>query len=209
MSRWAQHSLWAYNLLGDCYHMCIGNSVTWRPLQHIHVSMRLYVPSIHAGMASVRLHAWPGLEPHPLLQVCWHSCCAGAAGIVCMTSVDAAFATQPPCRPSCLCSSAGEASAPEDVLWLMARAGYKPVIDSCGGMCTCCCSMLCTRLQLLICPQLFRPCPQQFTPCPQPALCPCPPSLQAQRSRALSSQAAHCSRRHRPPFPRPPLATAP
>ncbi|KAL4458608.1 hypothetical protein ABPG75_013473 [Micractinium tetrahymenae] len=30
-------------------------------------------------------------------------------------------------------SSAGEASAPDDVLWLMARAGYKPVIDSCGG----------------------------------------------------------------------------
>ena len=34
-----------------------------------------------------------------------------------------------------LCSSAGEASAPDDVLWLMARAGYKPVIDSCGGKC--------------------------------------------------------------------------
>ncbi|KAL4429385.1 hypothetical protein ABPG77_005159 [Micractinium sp. CCAP 211/92] len=30
-------------------------------------------------------------------------------------------------------SSAGEASAADDVLWLMARAGYKPVIDSCGG----------------------------------------------------------------------------
>lgn len=30
-------------------------------------------------------------------------------------------------------SSAGEASAPDDVLWLMARAGYKPVMDSIGG----------------------------------------------------------------------------
>lgn len=31
------------------------------------------------------------------------------------------------------CSSTGEASAPEDYLWLMARAGYKPVIEYCGG----------------------------------------------------------------------------
>ncbi|KAL4458600.1 hypothetical protein ABPG75_013465 [Micractinium tetrahymenae] len=30
-------------------------------------------------------------------------------------------------------SSTGEASAPEDYLWLMARAGYKPVIEYCGG----------------------------------------------------------------------------
>ncbi|KAI3435948.1 hypothetical protein D9Q98_002006 [Chlorella vulgaris] len=30
-------------------------------------------------------------------------------------------------------SSTGEASAPEDVLWLMARGGYKPVIEYCGG----------------------------------------------------------------------------
>ncbi len=30
-------------------------------------------------------------------------------------------------------SSTGEASAPEDYLWLMARAGYTPVIEYCGG----------------------------------------------------------------------------
>ncbi|KAL4429392.1 hypothetical protein ABPG77_005166 [Micractinium sp. CCAP 211/92] len=30
-------------------------------------------------------------------------------------------------------SSTGEASAPEDYLWLMSRAGYKPVIEYCGG----------------------------------------------------------------------------
>lgn len=30
-------------------------------------------------------------------------------------------------------SSTGEASAPEDYLWLMARGGYKPVIEYCGG----------------------------------------------------------------------------
>lgn len=30
-------------------------------------------------------------------------------------------------------SSTGEASAPEDYLWLMCRAGYKPVIEYCGG----------------------------------------------------------------------------
>ena len=30
-------------------------------------------------------------------------------------------------------SSAGEASAADDTLWLMSRAGYQPVIDSCGG----------------------------------------------------------------------------
>lgn len=30
-------------------------------------------------------------------------------------------------------SSTGEASNPEDMLWLMARAGYKPVIEYCGG----------------------------------------------------------------------------
>lgn len=42
--------------------------------------------------------------------------------------------TLPCCNPTVLRSSAGEASAPDDVLWLMARAGYKPVIDSCGGL---------------------------------------------------------------------------
>ena len=30
-------------------------------------------------------------------------------------------------------SSTGEASAPEDYHWLMAMAGYKPVIEICGG----------------------------------------------------------------------------
>lgn len=30
-------------------------------------------------------------------------------------------------------SSTGEASAPEDYHWLSARAGYKPVIEHCGG----------------------------------------------------------------------------
>jgi acetyl-CoA synthetase len=30
-------------------------------------------------------------------------------------------------------SSTGEASSPEDMLWLMSRAGYKPVIEYCGG----------------------------------------------------------------------------
>ncbi|CAL8471383.1 g10925 [Coccomyxa elongata] len=30
-------------------------------------------------------------------------------------------------------SSTGEASAPEDYHWLMARAGYKPIIEICGG----------------------------------------------------------------------------
>lgn len=30
-------------------------------------------------------------------------------------------------------SSTGESSAPEDSLWLSARAGYKPVIEYCGG----------------------------------------------------------------------------
>jgi acetyl-CoA synthetase len=30
-------------------------------------------------------------------------------------------------------SSTGEASNPDDYLWLMARAGYKPVIEYCGG----------------------------------------------------------------------------
>ncbi|GAB4821930.1 hypothetical protein N2152v2_008976 [Parachlorella kessleri] len=30
-------------------------------------------------------------------------------------------------------SSTGEASAPDDTLWLSARAGYKPVIEYCGG----------------------------------------------------------------------------
>jgi acetyl-CoA synthetase len=30
-------------------------------------------------------------------------------------------------------SSTGEASTPDDMLWLMARAGYKPVIEYCGG----------------------------------------------------------------------------
>ncbi len=30
-------------------------------------------------------------------------------------------------------SSTGEASNPDDMLWLMARAGYKPVIEYCGG----------------------------------------------------------------------------
>ncbi len=32
-----------------------------------------------------------------------------------------------------VCSSTGEASAPEDYLWLMSRASYKPVIEYCGG----------------------------------------------------------------------------
>lgn len=30
-------------------------------------------------------------------------------------------------------ASTGEASAPEDSLWLMARAGYRPVMEVCGG----------------------------------------------------------------------------
>ena len=30
-------------------------------------------------------------------------------------------------------SSTGEASAPEDYHWVMAMAGYKPVIEICGG----------------------------------------------------------------------------
>ena len=30
-------------------------------------------------------------------------------------------------------SSTGEASSPEDYHWLMARGGYKPVIECCGG----------------------------------------------------------------------------
>ena len=30
-------------------------------------------------------------------------------------------------------SSTGEASAPDDYHWLMALAGYKPVIEMCGG----------------------------------------------------------------------------
>ena len=30
-------------------------------------------------------------------------------------------------------SSTGEASAPDDTLWLSAKAGYKPVIEYCGG----------------------------------------------------------------------------
>lgn len=30
-------------------------------------------------------------------------------------------------------SSTGEASKPEDMLWLMSRAGYKPVVEYCGG----------------------------------------------------------------------------
>ncbi|MEZ4432390.1 MAG: AMP-binding protein [bacterium] len=30
-------------------------------------------------------------------------------------------------------SSTGEASNPDDMLWLMARAGYKPVVEYCGG----------------------------------------------------------------------------
>ena len=30
-------------------------------------------------------------------------------------------------------SSSGEASAPEDYHWLSALAGYKPVIEYCGG----------------------------------------------------------------------------
>ncbi len=30
-------------------------------------------------------------------------------------------------------SSTGEASAPEDYHWLVARAGYKPVMEYCGG----------------------------------------------------------------------------
>jgi len=30
-------------------------------------------------------------------------------------------------------SSTGEASSPDEMLWLMARAGYKPVIEYCGG----------------------------------------------------------------------------
>lgn len=30
-------------------------------------------------------------------------------------------------------SSTGEASSPEDCLWLMAQAGYKPVMELCGG----------------------------------------------------------------------------
>ncbi len=37
------------------------------------------------------------------------------------------------CSYPLLCSSTGEASAPDDYLWLMARAGYKPVIEYCGG----------------------------------------------------------------------------
>ena len=30
-------------------------------------------------------------------------------------------------------ASTGEASAPEDYHWLMAQAGYKPVLELCGG----------------------------------------------------------------------------
>jgi len=30
-------------------------------------------------------------------------------------------------------SSTGEASSPDDMLWLMSRAGYRPVIEYCGG----------------------------------------------------------------------------
>jgi acetyl-CoA synthetase len=30
-------------------------------------------------------------------------------------------------------SSTGEASSPEEMLWLMARAGYKPILEYCGG----------------------------------------------------------------------------
>ena len=75
--------------------------------------------------------------------------CAGIAVVqeqqglgACSVLMQHLQSNRPAGRPV-LCSSAGEASAPEDVLWLMARAGYKPVIDSCGGKCTCCCSMLC------------------------------------------------------------------
>lgn len=32
-------------------------------------------------------------------------------------------------------SSTGEASAPDDTLWLSARGGYKPIIEYCGGGC--------------------------------------------------------------------------
>ncbi len=31
------------------------------------------------------------------------------------------------------CASTGEASSPEDYHWLMARCGYKPVLEMCGG----------------------------------------------------------------------------
>ena len=78
-------------------------------------------------MAGQRLHAGARLELRPLLQV------SLPAELPC--SGGYSLRSQPLTAGSChaLCSSAGEASAPDDVLWLMARAGYKPVIDSCGG----------------------------------------------------------------------------
>lgn len=36
------------------------------------------------------------------------------------------------CGCSCFCST-GEASSPDDYLWLSGRAGYKPVLEACGG----------------------------------------------------------------------------
>jgi hypothetical protein len=36
------------------------------------------------------------------------------------------------CGCSCFCST-GEASSPDDYLWLSGRAGYKPVLGACGG----------------------------------------------------------------------------
>ena len=51
-------------------------------------------------------------------------------------------------------ASTGEASAPDDSLWLMARAGYRPVVEVCGGTELAGSYMACTLLQPQ-CPSTF------------------------------------------------------
>ena len=84
-------------------------------------------------MARHRLHERTGLELPSLLQV------PSREGFPRLCSHHLVKHTTSPSDHYCVCvlvmvcSSTGEASVPDDYLWLMARAAYKPVIEYCGG----------------------------------------------------------------------------
>ena len=98
-------------------------------------------PCSHGGLATA-CGAWTGAQcgasgalpaASGVMLRCSNGVCEESAWCACIHTAHATLPLLP--MPCLLCSSAGAASAPDDVLWLMARAGYKPVIDSCGGGC--------------------------------------------------------------------------